>query len=155
MDRSTGEAFADPEGYYRTLGCQPQHSAATIAQEYRARAKLLHPDQRRHPPQQQAAEGVGAMERLNEAYAVLGNQERRRCYDHFRSASLDIGFAEWVRLYGQAPGGDPFGPSVHWRLRDRTLAIHSNHPDNHHSPPDESDQKADDTLQAKFRRYQI
>lgn len=71
--------------HYDVLGVKPSASAAEIRRAYLALARQYHPDL----AVGQAAVGTEAerrMQRVNEAWEVLGDQERRRGYDR----SLDL-----------------------------------------------------------------
>ena len=65
--------------YYRELEVDPAASTETIRAAYMALAKRHHPDLN---PSRSAAE---RMQRLNDAYAVLGGEKRRRAYDAVRA----------------------------------------------------------------------
>ena len=60
--------------YYAILGISRDASAQEIQQAYRTRAKVSHPDTSGH-------ETGAAMTLVNEAYAVLGDPQRRQTYD--------------------------------------------------------------------------
>jgi curved DNA-binding protein CbpA len=62
--------------YYRTLGLRPDSSAEEIKKSYRRLAMKCHPDRNRGNP-----DSEDQLKELNEAYHVLGNEERRRHYD--------------------------------------------------------------------------
>jgi DnaJ-class molecular chaperone len=64
--------------YYEVLGVPPNASGRAMKDAYRRLAFQHHPDRN---PQPAAAE---AMKRVNEAYAVLSNPEKRREYDSLR-----------------------------------------------------------------------
>jgi len=66
------------EDYYRIIGVEPDASQEEIKGSYRKKALELHPDRNRDPD---AAE---RMSRVNEAYAVLSDPEKRRDYDIMR-----------------------------------------------------------------------
>jgi hypothetical protein len=70
--------------YYRELEVDPSASAETIRAAYTALAKRHHPDLN---PGRPAAE---RMQRLNDAYAVLGGEKRRRAYDAVRAAQFAV-----------------------------------------------------------------
>jgi hypothetical protein len=70
--------------YYRELEVDPSASAETIRAAYTALAKRHHPDLN---PTRPAAE---RMQRLNDAYAVLGGEKRRRAYDAVRAAQFGV-----------------------------------------------------------------
>jgi DnaJ-domain-containing protein 1 len=63
--------------YYSTLRLSPAASAREIRRAYRQLSKLYHPDTTTLPE----AEARSKFQRLNEAYATLGNPERRSIYD--------------------------------------------------------------------------
>jgi DnaJ-class molecular chaperone len=89
--------------YYQTLGVPKSASAKEIKQAFRKLARKHHPDVN---PGDKAAEAK--FKEINEAYEVLGDDEKRRKYD-------ELG-ANW-RMYEQAQqqgrpwpgGGSPFG----------------------------------------------
>jgi len=79
--------------YYRTLGVGREASADEIKREYRRLARKYHPDVSKEPD---AAE---RMKEVNEAWAVLGDAEKRAAYDKVGS--------------GHQPGQD-FRPPPGW-----------------------------------------
>ena len=90
----------DFKDYYTTLGVSKTASEKEIKQAYRKLARKHHPDVN---PGDKSAEAK--FKEINEAYEVLGDQEKRRKYD-------ELG-ANW-RAYEQAqqqgqPWGAPFG----------------------------------------------
>ena len=64
--------------YYKLLGVAKEASAADIKKAFRKRALELHPD--KNPDDPNAEE---KFKDLNEAYAVLSDEEKRRQYDMF------------------------------------------------------------------------
>ncbi len=64
------------KNYYHTLEVSHSASAADIKRAYRRLALLYHPDKNPHP----SAEHV--FKEINEAYDVLGDEEKRRNYDY-------------------------------------------------------------------------
>jgi curved DNA-binding protein len=92
--------------YYQTLGVGKTASEKEIKQAYRKLARKFHPDVN---PGDKGAEG--RFKEINEAYEVLGDQDKRKKYD-------ELG-ANW-RMYEQAqqqggwPGGAgaPFGDAA-------------------------------------------
>ena len=69
----------DERGYYAALGVRPSASASEIKSAYRHLVKLHHPDSN-------ASLDDTEIKRINEAYAVLSDPERRAAYD---SESID------------------------------------------------------------------
>jgi hypothetical protein len=65
--------------YYELLGVDPAASTAEIRQAYLARARRHHPDLETDPGRRRDAER--RMQRLNEAWSVLGQTDRRAAYD--------------------------------------------------------------------------
>lgn len=78
--------------YYEVLSVSRTASADEIKSSYRKLALKYHPDRNKEPG---AAEQFA---RINEAYAVLSDPEKRAHYDRFGSAPG-----------AGMPGGDPFG----------------------------------------------
>ena len=72
--------------YYQTLGVDKNASADDIRRAYRKLAKQYHPDVNKEP---------GAEEKfkeINEAYDVLGDEQKKARYDQFGSADPNAGF---------------------------------------------------------------
>ena len=63
------------------LGVRDGASQEEIKQAYRELAKKYHPDQYGNNPLKDLAEDK--MREINEAYEVLGNEDKRRKYDQF------------------------------------------------------------------------
>lgn len=72
--RGCGVAVALAD-YYRELGVAPKAASAEIRAEYLKLAKQLHPDVSKDPAD------VARFKRINEAYTVLSDDERRYIYD--------------------------------------------------------------------------
>jgi hypothetical protein len=83
--------------YYATLQVHPKASDVVIAKAYRELCKLYHPD---------AGGSFDQMRRLNEAYEVLRDPERRRAYD------LQCGRLSWHRKRQAATKAAPRRPDV-------------------------------------------
>jgi molecular chaperone DnaJ len=99
--------MADKRDYYQVLEVDRNASTDEIRSAYRRLAKQFHPDINTDP---------GAEERfkeINEAYAVLSNDERRAAYDRFGHAGLegmqfdfDFGFGDiFEQFFGFGMGG--------------------------------------------------
>lgn len=71
--------------HYAILGLHPSASVREIRQAYRELSKRYHPDTTVLPDSVATAK----FQRLNEAYGVLSNPERRSLYD------LKIGYSRW------------------------------------------------------------
>jgi hypothetical protein len=65
--------------HYEVLGVPPGATVVEIRQAYLRLARRHHPDLVRDPTAQQGAEHE--MRRINDAWATLGDAERRRAYD--------------------------------------------------------------------------
>jgi len=62
--------------YYMTLGLTPDSSAEEIKKIYRKLAMQYHPDRNGGNP-----ESEDQLKEINEAYQILGDEEKRRRYD--------------------------------------------------------------------------
>ena len=92
---------------YQTLGVTRSASHDEIKRSYRKLAQKLHPDRN-----EGNATAEQRFKRVNSAYEVLGNKEKRELYDEFGAASLQSGFdARRARNAGAQffGGGSPFG----------------------------------------------
>ena len=81
--------------YYKTLGVEKESSKADIKKAYKKLAKKHHPDL--NPDDAEAAD---KFKEINEAAAVLGDEEKRRQYDQFGTT------AEGFQGFGGAQGFD-------------------------------------------------
>ena len=69
------------EDYYKVLGVNKNASAADIQKAYRDLARKYHPDMN---PNDKGAKA--RFQKLQEAYEVLGNAEKREMYDRYGSS---------------------------------------------------------------------
>jgi hypothetical protein len=87
--------------YYALLEVSQQASQEVIQAAYRALARSFHPDVNH------AADAADVMRRLNAAYDVLGDPERRAAYDARRAR------VSRLRAVPTSPGrGAPHGPRI-------------------------------------------
>ncbi len=87
--------------YYSILGLHPTASVIEIRRTYRKLSKQYHPDTTELP----LSIAQSKFQRINEAYAVLSNPERRSLYD------LKIGYSPINVI--QAPQGWEFDSDAH------------------------------------------
>ena len=91
-----------PEDYYQTLGLKKDASTEEIRKAYRKRTRENHPDVK--PDDPAAAE---TFKKVQAAYEVLGNAEKRKQYDRFGHAFQGAGGRGGPG--GGFPGGGGFG----------------------------------------------
>jgi molecular chaperone DnaJ len=92
--------------YYEILGLDRSASADDIRRAYRSKAKKLHPDVNNSP------DAEDRFKEINEAYAVLSDEERKAAYDRFGHAGLkgmpmdfDFGFEDiFEQFFGFGTG---------------------------------------------------
>lgn len=96
---------------YEILGIDKKADAAAIKKAYRKLAKKYHPDTNKNNPA--AAE---RFKEINEAYDILGNEEKRRLYDEYGYMAFEPGFSEETAKMHREAGnwqrakqGNPFG----------------------------------------------
>lgn len=106
--------MATKRDYYEVLGVAREASADEIKKAFRKLAMQCHPD--RNPDDPQAEE---RFKELNEAYAVLGDEDKRARYDRFGTADEGMGgfsgdatvqdlFGEFFgEFFGGGRGGRP------------------------------------------------
>ncbi len=95
-----------PYDYYRTLGVTSDVSAEDIKKAYRKLAMQYHPDRNRGN-----SESEERLKEINEAYQILGDEEKRRRYDiqyrqpfenyMFHEGSVDDDLVTMLRKFSQ------------------------------------------------------
>lgn len=105
--------MAAQKDYYKTLGVEKTASQDEIKKAFRRLARKHHPDV--NPGSKPSEE---KFKELNEAYTVLGDEQKRKEYDNTGKANFDFGSGGWQG--GRAPAyedifefgfGDIFGGS--------------------------------------------
>ena len=71
----------DQLDYYRLLGVEPSTGASQVKKSFYAIAARFHPDRNRDAPEQVRDAIYDIYKRINEAYQVLSDPERRKLYD--------------------------------------------------------------------------
>lgn len=100
--------------YYSILGVESDASQAEIKKAYRRLARQYHPD--RNPGNEAAEEKFKG---INEAYEVLGNEEKRQDYDAIRRRQSSP-FRSWSQRTGeQATGFEDIFDGIFNRYRSQ------------------------------------
>ncbi|MDO8270109.1 MAG: DnaJ domain-containing protein [Candidatus Levybacteria bacterium] len=81
--------------YYAVLGVAKTATAEELKKAYRKLAVQYHPDKNK------SKEAEEKFKEINQAYEVLGNEQKRKQYDQFGAAAFENG--------GRGAGGGPFG----------------------------------------------
>ena len=92
------------EDYYQVLGVAKSASQEEIQKAYRTLARKYHPDM--NPDDQEGAKKK--FQRLQEAFDVLKDPDKRKQYDQFGADFERYGGAQGG-YGGRGPGGNPFG----------------------------------------------
>ncbi|GLI59852.1 hypothetical protein VaNZ11_001840, partial [Volvox africanus] len=97
MDQSNSEHFFDDSAeYYAVLNIPRDASDEDVRRAYRNLAQVYHPDKHTDPEQKKRAEE--AFNRLQEAYEVLSDPNRRQIYDVYGKEGLAAGFELGTKL---------------------------------------------------------
>ena len=95
----------DPNDYYKILGVTKEATDAEIKKAYRKLALKWHPD--KNPNNR--AEAEEKFKKINEAYSVLSDKDKRRQYDRGGDFSFDFGSFNANDIFKDFFGGkDPF-----------------------------------------------
>ncbi len=97
--------MANKKDYYSVLGVSRDADAAAIKRAYRKLAKKYHPDSNGSDPKNEEL-----CREINEAYSVLGDENKKRLYDKYGEMGLDPNFDEKAAeagAYGPFGGQDP------------------------------------------------
>ena len=84
------------QDYYATLGVERNADARTIKEAYRQLAFKYHPDRNGAAP-----DSADMMKQINEAYAVLSDEQKRQTYDAMRSRFGDNAYGQFRNTYSQ------------------------------------------------------
>jgi len=90
--------MADNQDLYSTLGLSKGSSDQEIKSAYRKKALQWHPDKHSGDKKKEAEE---QFKKINQAYEILRDPQKRQMYDQYGSAAFQQG--------GPRAGGDPFG----------------------------------------------
>jgi molecular chaperone DnaJ len=97
-----GDETLQKRDYYEVLGLSRDSSADEIKLAYRRLARKYHPD-----VAEKKDEAEAHFKEINEAYAVLGDEQRRAQYDRFGHEGINIPQGDWGS--GGFGGFDGFG----------------------------------------------
>jgi len=81
MNNVRGKAMLDEEDFYGILGIPPDANADQIKGAYIYKVNILHPDRLQGAPERIRRLAEEDLKRVNMAYEVLSDPERRRRYD--------------------------------------------------------------------------
>ena len=100
------EQVENKRDYYEVLGVSKEADSSAIKKAYRKLAKKYHPDTNAGN-----AEAEKRFKEISEAYAVLGDEEKKKLYDEFGHIAFEPGFnadaARAQKQYGYENfGGD-------------------------------------------------
>ena len=86
----------EPVDYYQVLGVDQQAGPKQIKEAYRALAFKYHPDRNKENP-----ESAEQMKRINEAYAVLSDAQKKRDYDSLRQQYGSSAYNQFRKNYSE------------------------------------------------------
>ena len=102
FDRDQNED--DRSSYYAALNVPRDASQEDVNRAYRKLASVFHPDKHQEPGLKEKAQEAFA--RLNEAYTVLSDPQRRQIYDVYGKQVRSTQEATWQDLPGISSGAD-------------------------------------------------
>jgi curved DNA-binding protein CbpA len=96
-----GEEDEQHTSYYSVLNVSKDASQDEVRKAYRTLANVFHPDKHRDEGVKDQAQQ--AFSRLQEAYEVLSDPERRQVYDVYGKQGLDAGAADATGRWQRKP----------------------------------------------------
>lgn len=121
--------------YYKVLGVTEQFNVHEINQVYRRKCLECHPDKHGNDH-----EAMIKFHKLQEAHAVLGDEQRRAMYDAWRVSGIDVPFQVW----------ETRGGMVHWRVEREREQI-----ERETGAYDDDNEGKDEKIRNDFRNYKI
>lgn len=134
---------------YILLGCDESSSIEQITKEYHIKAKLYHPDRVLNLDTREREEAGELFRKINRAYEILSDSEKRQVYDNWRRSGMAMTFDNWLSLQTR------FAPSMHFGTTKKQLSLSMTQK---HEKTQETILKATDTstsLLEQFRTYKI
>ncbi|CAB3406272.1 unnamed protein product [Caenorhabditis bovis] len=126
--------------FYEILGCDRSSTTAQIQAEFRARVRSVHPDKNE--------EGKCEFQKLQEAYATLTNESKRKLYDSWLDSPIPGSFEEFTR------NADAIKMSTHWATPKSQAMISIGRDVDENSKWSDGRRYQSDVA-SKFRNYQL
>lgn len=104
------------EDYYKILEVSKDATQEEIKSAYRKLAKLHHPDAIGAASEEEKRKAEARFKKINEAYEVLGDENKRAAYDRFGDAAADMGggFSGFGGGFGGGGFGDAFSGGLNF-----------------------------------------